>query len=67
LAGIPSRRYFHPIHLQPYFVEQFGYRAGDFPNAEYLSETSLASPFSGKMTEVAVDRVCAVLADALQR
>ncbi len=66
-AGIPSRRYFNPIHLQPYFVEQFGYRAGDFPNAERLSETSLALPFSGKMTEVAVGRVCAVLGDVLQR
>jgi dTDP-4-amino-4,6-dideoxygalactose transaminase len=63
-AGIPSRRYFHPIHLQPHFVEQFGYGPGDFPNAEHLGATSLALPFSSVMTEAAVERVCTALRDA---
>ena len=33
-SGIPTRTYFSPIHLQPYFKEKFGYREGDFPVAE---------------------------------
>ena len=66
-AGIPSRRYFHPIHLQPHFIARFGYAAGDFPNAEHLGDTCLALPFSSTMTECAVDRVCSVLSDRLTR
>jgi dTDP-4-amino-4,6-dideoxygalactose transaminase len=29
-AGVPSRPYFTPIHLQPFYREKFGYRRGDF-------------------------------------
>ena len=56
--GIPARPYFVPIHLQPYMVEQFGYRPGDFPITEDLGNRSLALPFSGIMTESQVDKVC---------
>ena len=59
--GIPSRTYFTPLHLQPFYVERFGFAPGDFPVAETLGRTSLALPFSGLMTEGDVDRVCAEL------
>ena len=29
-AGVASRPYFTPLHLQPFYREQFGYRPGDF-------------------------------------
>jgi dTDP-4-amino-4,6-dideoxygalactose transaminase len=64
--GIPSRPYFTPIHLQPYYVEQFGYRRGDFPVAEALGDTSLALPFSSVMTESQVDFVCEELTAVLR-
>jgi dTDP-4-amino-4,6-dideoxygalactose transaminase len=56
--GIPSRTYFTPIHLQPFYVSQFGYRRGDFPVTEALGDSCLALPFSGTLTEAQVDRVC---------
>jgi len=56
--GIPSRQYFSPIHMQPYYVRHFGYKRGDFPVTERLGETSLALPFSSVMTEDQVDYVC---------
>jgi dTDP-4-amino-4,6-dideoxygalactose transaminase len=56
-AGIPSRPYFTPIHLQPFYRQRFGYRRGDFPATEYLGDVSLALPFSGVMTEEQVDMV----------
>ena len=56
--AIPSRPYFSPIHLQPFYRERFGYRQGDFPVAERLGATSLALPFSSVMTQAQVDRVC---------
>jgi dTDP-4-amino-4,6-dideoxygalactose transaminase len=60
-AGIPSRPYFTPIHLQPFYREKFGFKRGDFPVTEYLGDVSLALPFSGIMSEDQVDEVCATL------
>ena len=57
-AGVPSRPYFTPIHLQPFYRDKFGYQRGDFPVTEYLGDVSLALPFSGVMTEAQVDYVC---------
>ena len=56
--GIPTRRYFSPIHLQPFYREQFGYDRGDFEVTEFLGDVSLALPFSGVMTESQVAQVC---------
>ena len=64
--GIPSRPYFTPIHLQPFYVEKFGYRRGDFPITEALGDTSLALPFSSVMNEDQVDYVCRELAAILR-
>lgn len=65
--GIPSRPYFTPIHLQPFYRERFGYRGGEFPVTEHLGAVSLAAPFSSIMTEAQVDAVCEALRDAVQR
>ncbi len=65
-AGIPARPYFLPIHLQPYMVESFGFRPGDFPVTEDLGLRSLALPFSGVMPESQVDMVCQTLSKVLQ-
>jgi dTDP-4-amino-4,6-dideoxygalactose transaminase len=63
--GIPARPYFAPIHMQPYMVERFGYRTGDFPVTDDLGRRSLALPFSGVMTEEQVDYVCSALREEL--
>jgi len=57
-SGIPSRPYFTPIHLQPFYAERFGCQRGDFPVTESLGDVSLALPFSGVMSEEQVDYVC---------
>jgi perosamine synthetase len=59
--GIPVRPYFSPIHLQPYMVERFGFREGDYPVTEDLGKRGLALPFSGLMTEEQVRIVCHAL------
>jgi dTDP-4-amino-4,6-dideoxygalactose transaminase len=63
---IPVRPYFLPIHLQPYMKERFGFQPGDFPVTEDLGNRGLALPFSGKMTEEQVDRVCRAIRESLQ-
>ncbi len=64
--GVPVRPYFLPIHLQPYMVDRFGYRPGDFPVTEDLGRRGLALPFSGVMTEDQVDRICRNLRNVLE-
>ena len=65
--GIPSRPYFTPIHLQPFYREQFGYRQGDFPVTEELGAVTLALPFSSIMAEAEVEHVCHHLIDIVER
>ncbi len=65
IQGIPSRAYHLPIHLQPFMVERFGYRAGDFPEVERMARRVLALPFSGSMTEKQVDSICKSLEQIL--
>ncbi len=59
--GIGTNNYFPPIHLQPYMVEKFGYREGDFPVCEYVAARTVALPFFSKMTARQIYRVCDVL------
>jgi len=63
--GVPVRPYFAPIHLQPYMVERFGWREGDFPVTEDLGRRGLAVPFSSVMTEEQVDHVCRAVREAI--
>ncbi len=65
--GIPSRPYFTPIHLQPFYRQRFGYGPGDLPFTEKAGQTFLALPFSGVMTEDMVDYVCKHVQEFLTR
>jgi perosamine synthetase len=56
--GVPSRPYFTPIHLQPFYQRNFGWKRGDLPHTEQAGDTFLALPFSGVMTKEQVDYVC---------
>ena len=65
--GIGCNNYFPPIHLQPYMAEQFGFKPGDFPICEYVSNRTLALPFFGDMTAGQVDQVCSALDRLLEK
>jgi perosamine synthetase len=64
-SGIASRAYLPCIHLLSPYRDRFGFKGGEFPVAERVSERSLALPFFTSMTEGQVDRVCTALAEAL--
>ena len=61
--GVPSRPYFSPIHLQPYYRETFGFEPGDFPVTERVAASTLALPFSSRLTEREVGQVAETLAE----
>lgn len=64
--GIPSRPYFTPIHLQPFYREM-GWSRGDLPRTEQAGDTFLALPFSSMMSEAQVDYVCEHLLAGVRR
>ncbi len=63
--GIPSRPYFSPIHLQPFYRQRFGYAPGDFPITERVSASTLALPFFSNMSEEQVSLVCDILQETI--
>jgi perosamine synthetase len=65
--GIPSRPYFVPIHLQPYYRNTFGYKPGDFPVTEEVAARTIALPFFTDMTQDQVDLVGTRVEQSLAR
>lgn len=65
-ADIESRPYFLPIHLQPLYRRRFGYRGGEFPNAERAGRRCIALPFFNRITPAQIDRVCRALVTAIR-
>lgn len=59
--GIKSGVYFPvPFHEQKVFEKQ-GYKHGDFPNAEYVSEHSLVLPMFPELLQEEIDKVIEVV------
>ncbi|HWP46817.1 MAG TPA: DegT/DnrJ/EryC1/StrS family aminotransferase [Candidatus Limnocylindrales bacterium] len=53
------------LHLHPYYRQAFGYKPGDFPNAEYIGERTLSLPLSPKLTDEDVEDVIKALKKVL--
>lgn len=50
--GIQSKAYFSPcIHLQEFYMRDFGFKEGDFPVAERLSKEVIILPFFTSISE----------------
>jgi len=55
-----------PLHLQPAFG-YLGYSAGDFPNAESISRTTISLPVFPEMTEEQFEHVIEAISDYFNR
>ena len=64
---IGASNYFPCIHLQPFYREQFGFKKGDFPIAETISERTISLPFFNHLDETQIELVCHTLQIMLQR
>ena len=53
--------HFTALHLHSYYKNTFGFRRGDFPNTEYVSDRTVSLPMSAKLTEKDVDDVIAAV------
>jgi perosamine synthetase len=66
-AGVSCREYFPVIHLQRFYREEHGYKEGNFPVAEYISERTIALPFHNNLSRGDVLRVARTLRSLLRR
>jgi|TARA_B100000929_G_scaffold250964_1_gene210770 UDP-4-amino-4,6-dideoxy-N-acetyl-beta-L-altrosamine transaminase len=46
-----------PIHLQPYYLKKYGFKIGDFPNAENYYESCLSIPIFPNIKKREIDYV----------
>jgi dTDP-4-amino-4,6-dideoxygalactose transaminase len=49
------------LHYHPFYQEKYGYKIGDFPSAEFISDRTLSIPFSAKLTDEDVEDVITAL------
>jgi dTDP-4-amino-4,6-dideoxygalactose transaminase len=66
-AGVGTQL-FHPtpLHLHPAFT-RMGYRAGDFPVAEWLGRRTLSLPFYPELTDAEVEYVAGKVVEFYER
>lgn len=57
--------HYRAVHFHPYYEKTFGYKIGEFPNAEYISDRTLSIPFSAKLIDEDVTDVVNALKEIL--
>lgn len=55
--NIGTSVHFIPLHLQPYYRNKFGFKPGDFPQAEYMYERIISLPLYPRMSQQDVEDV----------
>lgn len=63
VRNIGASVHFIPVHLHPYYTEQFGYRIGSLPDAEALYERIVSIPLYPRMSETDVNSVIQAVYD----
>jgi len=64
--GIECGNYFPPIHLQPFCRRLFGYKKGDYPVCEAVSERTIALPFFNNLKKEQIEYVSESLISSLK-
>jgi dTDP-4-amino-4,6-dideoxygalactose transaminase len=54
------------LHLHPYYRKTFGYKRGDFPNAEWISQRTVSLPISPKLKIEDAQEVIAAVRSSLR-
>jgi dTDP-4-amino-4,6-dideoxygalactose transaminase len=65
--NIGTGLHYRAVHLYPYYREHFGFKRGDFPNAETISDRIVSLPLFPAMTDADQDRVISAMADLFGR
>jgi UDP-4-amino-4,6-dideoxy-N-acetyl-beta-L-altrosamine transaminase len=65
--GIGVNLHYIPVHTQPYYQQRFGFKTGDFPEAERYYAEAISLPMYPTMDENQQDLVVAALRKALEQ
>lgn len=66
-VGVPTRDYFHCIHLQKPYRDLFGFQAGMFPVAEQFAKQNISLPLFPDMSEHQIEYVCNALINVINK
>lgn len=64
-SGIGVNVHYIPVPLQPFYQKNYGYKKGDFPNAESFYESEISIPIHQQMTRGNIDRVIRSVRDTI--
>mgnify|MGYP001609523498 FL=1 len=59
--GVGSQIHYRAIHLHPYYQERWGFKVGDFPNAEQFAARTLSIPMYPSLTDAEVEYVASTV------
>jgi dTDP-4-amino-4,6-dideoxygalactose transaminase len=65
--NIGTGLHYRAVHLYPYYREQFGFKRGDFPNAETISDRIVSLPLFPSMTDADQDRVVEAMKEVFRK
>jgi dTDP-4-amino-4,6-dideoxygalactose transaminase len=66
-SSIGTQVHYIPVHLQPYYQKNYGYKWGDYPNAESYYRQAISLPLYPKMSDSDVKYVIKKLKEVLGR
>src|SRR5436309_1030122 len=64
--GIGTSVHFIPLHMHPFYQKRFGYKAGDFPQAEAEYYRALSLPIYPTMTDAEINAVILAVTDVAE-
>lgn len=64
--GVSTKNYLPSIHLFSFYRKQFGYKKGDFPISESVSDSSVALPFYYSLSEHDIKRIVSLLLSTIK-
>ncbi len=65
--NIGTGLHYRAVHLYPYYRETFGFKRGDYPNAERISDRIVSLPLFPAMTDADQDRVIGAMNDLFKK
>ncbi len=65
--NIGTGLHYRAVHLYPYYREHYGFKPGDFPNAESIGDRIVSLPLFPGLSDADQDRAIAAMADLFGR
>lgn len=60
-AGVESSIHYEPVHLEPHYAKEFGFKRGDFPVAEKMGDSVISLPTYSSLTPREQDYIIKIL------